>query len=305
MEAGGGQPSRPPASDDEVDSEGFLLRPRDTLLGGDGSEDSADEVDSEGFLLRPRDAPAGQEASSRPTPQPSFLSTWRFKREHLPDADRYDRPYVHKAFGTELRLEQRRHDSGGAPGGFASTVWDSSIVVAKFLERHRASLTGKRAIELGAGVGLVSAALAGAGATVTATDLPANLELLRSNLDAAAKALGVDAPAVAPLEWGDDTGAAALRPPFDVVVACDCMYKREAVSDLIASLESLSKPGTRLFVAHGRNRFAEADFLELVVDAFSVEDVPEDALEPNFKASDVRVLELTPRMSRKRPRHGE
>ena len=46
----------------------------------------------------------------------------------------------------QLRVEQRPF---GAEG-FASTVWDSSIVMAKYLERHAPQFAGKRCLELGA-----------------------------------------------------------------------------------------------------------------------------------------------------------
>ena len=72
--------------------------------------------------------------------------------------------------------------------GFASTVWDSSIVLSKYLERRfgagPAALAGRRAVELGAGCGLVSCVLARLGADITATDMEPNLPLLRDNLRA-------------------------------------------------------------------------------------------------------------------------
>ena len=65
-------------------------------------------------------------------------------------------------------------------------MWDSSIVLSKYLERRfgPAALAGRRAVELGAGCGLVSCVLAHLGADVTATDMEPNLPLLRDNLRA-------------------------------------------------------------------------------------------------------------------------
>jgi predicted nicotinamide N-methyase len=70
--------------------------------------------------------------------------------------------------------------------GFASTVWDSSIVLSKYLELRHAvgSLSNTRAVELGSGCGLVSCVLARLGADVTATDMEGNLPLLGDNLRA-------------------------------------------------------------------------------------------------------------------------
>ena len=99
-----------------------------------------------------------------------------------------------RRFGPEVRRQcsgcsgRYRSAGPGTPQGFASTVWDSSIVLSKFLERRfgagPAALSGRRAVELGAGCGLVSCVLARLGADVTATDMEPNLPLLRDNLRA-------------------------------------------------------------------------------------------------------------------------
>ena len=124
------------------------------------------------------------------------------------DEERFDQPYEFP-FGpddaqTTLRIEQRRFGPEVRRKrwlwhvlrfrltvtlqGFASTVWDSSIVLSKYLERRfgagPAALAGRRAVELGAGCGLVSCVLARLGADVTATDMEGNLPLLRDNLAA-------------------------------------------------------------------------------------------------------------------------
>lgn len=45
--------------------------------------------------------------------------------------------------------------------GFASTVWDSSIVVSKLLEHGAARVSGRRLCDVSAGTGLVGARLGG------------------------------------------------------------------------------------------------------------------------------------------------
>ena len=61
-------------------------------------------------------------------------------------------------------------------------------MLSKYLERRfgaeAGALAGRRAVELGAGCGLVSCVLARLGAHVTATDMEGNLPLLRHNLSA-------------------------------------------------------------------------------------------------------------------------
>jgi predicted nicotinamide N-methyase len=71
-----------------------------------------------------------------------------------------------------------------------TTVWDASIVLAKYLERgmrkgelSRPKVSGKRGLELGAGMGLAGLSLALLGADVTLTDVAEVLPLLQANYE--------------------------------------------------------------------------------------------------------------------------
>lgn len=81
-----------------------------------------------------------------------FLRAWAWKREHRPDKVRFDKPYIHNMVQpcTTLTLKQSKFDAEG----FASTVWDSSIVVAKYIERWNNRWAGKQCLDLSAGCGL-------------------------------------------------------------------------------------------------------------------------------------------------------
>ncbi|PNW86065.1 hypothetical protein CHLRE_03g210401v5 [Chlamydomonas reinhardtii] len=169
----------------------------------------------------------------------SFLQSWAWKREHRPDRDRFQRPYVHSlADGRKLTVEQARFKGSE---GFASTVWDSSIVVAKYLERHAEALVlGRRLLDLSAGCGLpgLTAAALGAGCVV-ATDLPPNLPLLLRNAERNGVAKVVR---VAEHWWGGDVApleGLAGGGAFDLVLACDVMYVEEAIPALVSSLAAL------------------------------------------------------------------
>ncbi|GLI60108.1 hypothetical protein VaNZ11_002154 [Volvox africanus] len=138
-----------------------------------------------------------------------FLRSWAWKREHRPDRDRFQRPYVHslkipKSGPTEdegiIKLTIEQTSFRGAEG-FASTVWDSSIVVAKLLERNPDLVVGRAVLDLSAGCGLAAIAAARLGARHTvATDLGPNLPLLRRNCERNGAAVDV-------MEhwWGSDT----------------------------------------------------------------------------------------------------
>ncbi|GIM06704.1 hypothetical protein Vretimale_10941 [Volvox reticuliferus] len=131
------------------------------------------------------------------------------RAQDRPDRDRFQRPYVHS-----LKIQKSGHTEDGdivkltieqasfrGAEGFASTVWDSSIVVAKMLERNPDLVVGRAVLDLSAGCGLVAIVAARLGARRTvATDLSPNLPLLQRNCERNGAAVEV-------MEhwWGSDT----------------------------------------------------------------------------------------------------
>ncbi|GAQ88365.1 hypothetical protein KFL_004220040 [Klebsormidium nitens] len=230
------------------------------------------------------------------SPVNAFLRAWAWKREPLPDRYKYDLPYVHKfvSGGQEgsLTIQQKRFKETG----FASTVWDSSIVLAKYLERWQEALVrGKRCIELGAGCGLVGicAARFGAGSVVL-TDLPGNLSLLERNRSGNS----TQDTQVSELVWGADV--AHLEAPFDVVFATDVIYDGSVIHQLVATLIKLSNERTRILIAYGRNRWAEKEFMDAIQLDFDVVEVGRELLDSVYACDDVKMLSLT-RLARRTP----
>ena len=70
------------------------------------------------------------------------------------------------------------------------------------------------------------------------------------------------------------------------------MYIEDLVQPLMASLWGLSREGSEVFLAYGRNRQAEASFLAACAGKFACADVPESKLHHVYQCSDVRVLKL-------------
>jgi len=256
--------------------------------------------------LRPRAVEGGQICDEEvESTANAFVQTWRWKREHLSHAERFEKAYVFRcAGGGELMTFEQRAFREAT--GFASTVWDSSIVVSRYLEKT-GLCSGCRVLELGAGCGLVSAVAATTGAAfVAATDLEENLPLLQRNL-AQATTSSRERPTVAALRWGDAAAADALGGRFDLVLGCDIMYidEQETVRDLLATLVQVTTESSVVLLAHGRNRFAEGRFLAEARAEFTVRDVPRADLHPKYQCEDVRVLKLQRRRalrSRKRRR---
>lgn len=236
-------------------------------------------------------------ASPPPPPSPTFAQTiaaWKWKREHLSDKARFHAPYVHKLDGggdggcVTLTLAQAPY----GPEGFASTVWDSSIVLAKYIERHASEFAGCSCLDLSAGAGLaaaVAAAVVPTPARVVATDLPPNLPLLQANLTAAAAATGRPAATATALTWGDAPAAATLG-TFDAVFAADVAYIPDAVPALAATLAAVTARSGVAFIAHGRNRGAWRALRRALRGAgMTARLVEQDELHPGYRTVDVDV----------------
>jgi hypothetical protein len=113
-------------------------------------------------------------------------------------------------------------------------------------------------------VGLTLAAL---GAEVVLTDLPNVLDLLRHNCDtcltpSARSSLGITAPLVEPLTWGQPVPAERVR-EYDMVVGSDITYNKDACADLLVSLLELCGPETELYIGHLERGDEDKFFTEL------------------------------------------
>lgn len=168
-------------------------------------------------------------------------------------------------------------------------VWDSSIVLSKYFERHPQLVEGKRCLDLSAGCGLVGLVLCKLGSDVVATDLKENLPLLQRNFNENGCPMNVQE-----FTWGEC--AVRLDPPFEIIAACDVMYIHEAIPNLVKSLVSLSNSNTSIYVSYGRNRQAEEDFLKACQGIFSVSMLSERELDEVYQCIDVTVLKLQRQM---------
>eukprot|EP00850_Spirogloea_muscicola_P007811 SM000040S14823 [mRNA] locus=s40:545088:546577:- [translate_table: standard] len=216
-----------------------------------------------------------------------FLRSWAWKRECKSDRERFDIPYelkiVIQGRSSSLVLKQTRFYNTG----FASTVWDSAIVLSKYFEKQPNLIKRKRCVELGAGCGLAAAALGAS--SVTLTDLAHNLPLLQYNCKMNSPVEGI--ANVAELEW--QGSVLHLQPPFEVIIATDLMYLEEAVPSLVDCLCALSTQDTRIHIAYGRNRWAEAAFHKRISKLFKMERVANVELDEVYQCIDVDVFVLT------------
>ncbi len=107
----------------------------------------------------------------------------------------------------------------------------------------RATLAGKRVLDVGCGGGLLAEALARAGASVTGIDLaPGMIEV--AGLHAAESGLAIDYRVADAAEL-----AAAAPGAFDVVTCMEMLEHVPEPAAMVATLAALARPGGALFVS--------------------------------------------------------
>jgi predicted nicotinamide N-methyase len=95
-----------------------------------------------------------------------------------------------------------------ASGGIATHMWPPSFILARFLSLNRELLKGKRAIELGAGMGIPSVVAMSCGASVKLTDIHAKaMNWSKLNLRSNSEQYGYLV--------GDPEDFCSQRPPLD------------------------------------------------------------------------------------------
>ncbi|KAK9830946.1 hypothetical protein WJX81_000881 [Elliptochloris bilobata] len=208
--------------------------------------------------------------------------------------------------GTELRLSQ---DPKSLHLG--TTVWDASIVLAKWLERNarkgelsREKLRGKAVLELGAGMGLAGFACALLGARVMLTDTAAVLPLLARNYEAnlspaALRSSGSElAGAVGPVEvreldWFQPEQVAAAGGPYDFILAADCVYNEALVDTLLRVVLALSNKRTTVVVANElRSDAVQERFRTAFEHHFVIKRVPRAKLDAVHQHPSIDILLL-------------
>ena len=121
-------------------------------------------------------------------------------------------------------------------------LWPSGVALARALGSR--ALGGRRAVELGCGLGLAGIAAALAGARVLATDWSPDAVAA-----AAANAARNDAALETLVCSWSDPGPIAARGPFDLVLASDVLYEARDVAPLLAALERLVPASGEAWIA--------------------------------------------------------
>ncbi|KAE9032059.1 hypothetical protein PR003_g9634 [Phytophthora rubi] len=170
-----------------------------------------------------------------------------------------------------------------SPGnlGIGGKLWDSCLVLTRYLAARRELLVGKQVVELGSGLGLVGIFCAKLGARVTLTDIQEVIPLLEYNIrlnflqqsegDEPTKYPAKGGVAAVPVArehlWGEPPRDLPSQP--DVLVLSDVVYDPEGYAPLVSSLEVLSTTETLVLMAHRSRNPMEHQFFELLSRRFS------------------------------------
>ncbi|XP_068306539.1 uncharacterized protein [Pyrus communis] len=206
----------------------------------------------------------------------------------------------------ELKLDACGHSlsifqspsSLNTPGVTGAVMWDSGVVLGKFLEHASDAellpLQGKKVVELGSGCGLVGCIAALLGGQVVLTDLPDRLRLLRKNIEVNLRHGDMRGSAkVMEFTWGDDPDPELTEPPPDLVLGSDVIYSEEAVLDLLSALQQLSGGETTIFLAGElRNDAVLEYFLECAMKDFVIGRLDQRQWHPEYCSSRVVLYVL-------------
>ena len=129
-------------------------------------------------------------------------------------------------WGLEIKLvEDREMISQGTTG---LSTWGASLYLLEYFNQHHYLIQGKRVLELGAGLGLLSIAMSGMGADVLATDVSIILSRLSQNcLDNQSQVR------VEELNWYEPT----LEWTGDLIVCADVVYDPCLIEPLLTTIK--------------------------------------------------------------------
>jgi predicted nicotinamide N-methyase len=141
--------------------------------------------------------------------------------------------------------------------------WPSGLSLARALDGR--ALRGRRTVELGCGLGLVSIVAALAGARVLATDW-SELAVRFAADNAERNGTRVDTAVV---DWGRPEALVA-RGPFELVLASDVLYEKRNVPIMLDLLPQLVAPGGEMWLADPGRAPAEAFLTQIAHEGFVV-----------------------------------
>ncbi|PSR89929.1 Protein N-lysine methyltransferase [Actinidia chinensis var. chinensis] len=185
-----------------------------------------------------------------------------------------------------------------------TTVWDASMVFAKFLEKNcrkgkfsPSKLKGKRVIELGAGCGVAGFGMALLGCDVVSTDQTEVLPLLMRNVERNTSRIMQMNPdsfgsiQVAELNWGNADHIKAVGPPFDYIIGTDVVYAEHLLEPLLQTMLALSGPKTTILLGYEiRSTNVHEQMLNLWKRNFEVKNVSKTKMDSKYQHPSIHLF---------------
>jgi len=206
---------------------------------------------------------------------------------------------VIESFGDEIIICQNlKNNEHGA------SVWDSSLVLAKFFENPlvKSTFKNKKILELGAGNGFISIVLLKLGAKqVISTDRECLLQLIRENCQRNLGKSQLEKLNVVPFLWGEenDIHQQSLYEDIDIIVASDCIYDKidlwkpllKTFLDLTSTRGIDEHPPTIVLSYELRSKEDAAFFKEAKL-YFDINKVKSSDLDPLWQSPDIGIFYL-------------
>ncbi|GFQ00210.1 protein-lysine methyltransferase mettl21d [Phtheirospermum japonicum] len=228
------------------------------------------------------------------------------------EADRLNSPdtsaVIFEVLGHQLHFMQDPNSKH-----LGTTVWDASMVFAKFLEKNcrkgrfsPSKLKGKRVIELGAGCGVAGFGMALLGCDVVSTDQTEVLPLLMRNAERNTSRILQMNPTsdsfgsiqVAELNWGNADHIRAVEPPFDYIIGTDVVYAEHLLEPLLQTILSLSGPRTTIMLGYElRSTNVHDQMLDLWKRNFLVKNVPKAKMHSEYQHPSIQLYMMNPKPS--------
>ena len=99
------------------------------------------------------------------------------------------------------------------------------------------------------------------------------------------------------LYWGNATQIAALKPPFDFIIATDVVYLENIVEPLLSTFCALAGPSSFILLGYQiRSPEAHELFWRLCPDLFHVEKLPDEIFYLDYAFHDVAIFILRKKM---------
>ncbi|KAL8496537.1 hypothetical protein ACS0TY_020292 [Phlomoides rotata] len=190
-----------------------------------------------------------------------------------------------------------------------TTVWDASMVFAKFLEKNcrkgrfsPSKLKGKRVIELGAGCGVAGFGMAILGCDVISTDQTEVLPLLARNVERNTSSIlqmtsnpdSFGSIKATELDWGNADHIRAVDPPFDYIIGTDVVYSEHLLEPLLQTILSLSGPRTTIMLGYElRSTNVHEQMLDLWKRNFEVKSVPKSKMHSEYKHPSIQLFMMS------------